>query len=87
MLALQHPLQAIGGQGPLAGDRELFIGHVRNRRRRQAMADEILRLRHGLARLAEAINWMKAGAPFGMIRPGPYWKPKSKLEQADVRYP
>jgi len=51
------------------------------------MADEILRLRHGLARLAEAINWMKAGAPFGMIRPGPYWKPKSKLEQADVRYP
>jgi len=42
------------------------------------MADEILRLRHGLAQLAEAIDWMKKGAPFGMIRPGPYWKPKSE---------
>jgi len=47
----------------------------------RAMADEILRLRHGLARLAEAISLMQQGAPFAMIRPGPYGKPKA--EQAD----
>jgi hypothetical protein len=46
------------------------------------MADEILRLRAGLAQLAEAIDWMKKGAPFGMISPGPHWKPKS--EQTNV---
>ena len=46
-----------------------------------AMADEIPRLRYGLARLAEAINWMKLGAPFIMMPPGPYWK--SKPEEAD----
>ena len=46
----------------------------------QAMADEILRLRYGLAQLAEA-NWMKLGAPFVMMPPGPYRK--SKPEQAD----
>ena len=34
----------------------------------QAMADEILRLRYGLAQLAEA-NWMKLGAPFVMMPP------------------
>jgi hypothetical protein len=45
------------------------------------MADEILRLRYGLAQLAEAINWMKLGAPFVMMPPGPYRK--SKPEQAD----
>jgi len=49
----------------------------------RAMADEILRLRHGLARLAEAISLMQQGAPFAMIRPGPYGKPKA--EQDDGR--
>jgi hypothetical protein len=44
----------------------------------QRLADEILRHRHGLAQVAEAIEWMKKGAPFGMIRSGPYWKPKSE---------
>ena len=44
----------------------------------RAMADEILRLRHGLARLAEAISLMQQGAPFAMVRPGPHWKPKSE---------
>jgi hypothetical protein len=48
------------------------------------MADEILRLRHGLARLAETIDWMKNGAPFAMILPGPYWKPKP--EEGDVHH-
>jgi hypothetical protein len=41
------------------------------------MADEILRLRHGLAQLAEALEWMKKGAPFALIRPGPYWRPRA----------
>ena len=36
----------------------------------QAMADEILRLRYGLAQLAETIKWMKLGAPFVMMPPG-----------------
>jgi hypothetical protein len=39
-----------------------------------AMADEILRYRHGLAQVAEAIGWMKSGAPFAMIPPGPAMK-------------
>jgi hypothetical protein len=44
----------------------------------RAMAAEILRLRYGLARLAEAISLMQQGAPFAMVRPGPHWKPKSE---------
>jgi hypothetical protein len=38
------------------------------------MVDEILRLRHGLAQLADAIEWMKEGAPFGVVPPGPHWQ-------------
>jgi hypothetical protein len=49
----------------------------------QALAEEILRLRHGLSLLAKGIDWMKKSAPFAMIPPGPLWKPKS--EEADVR--
>ena len=49
----------------------------------QALADEMVRLRRGIALLAEAIDWMKKGAPFGMIPPGPHWKPRS--EDADGR--
>jgi hypothetical protein len=40
-----------------------------------AMAAAILRHRHGLAQVAEAIDWMKSGAPFAFIPPGVYWKP------------
>jgi len=36
---------------------------------------------YDLAQLAEAINWMKLGAPFVMMPPSPYWK--SKPEGAD----
>jgi hypothetical protein len=43
----------------------------------QALAEEILRLRHGLSLLAKGIDWMKKSAPFAMIPPGPLWKPKS----------
>jgi hypothetical protein len=47
----------------------------------QAMADEILRYRNGLSLLAKGIDWMKLGAPFAMLPPGPLWKPKP--EQVD----
>jgi hypothetical protein len=45
----------------------------------QAMAAEILRCRHGLAQVADAIDWMQAGAPFITMGPGPHWKPKPAL--------
>jgi hypothetical protein len=38
-----------------------------------AMADEILRYRRGVAQLEEAIGWARQGAPFTVIAPGPYW--------------
>jgi hypothetical protein len=47
----------------------------------RALADEILRLRHGMTQLADAIDWMKKGGPFVMLSPGPLWKPKP--EEAD----
>jgi hypothetical protein len=42
----------------------------------QAMADEVLRLRDGLAQLGKAVDWLKRGAPCIVIPPGPLWKPK-----------
>jgi hypothetical protein len=36
----------------------------------QVMAAEILRYRHGMARVADAIAWIQAGAPFGRVRFG-----------------
>jgi hypothetical protein len=41
----------------------------------QAMATEILRC-HSLAQIADAIDWMRQGAPFITMGPGPHWKPK-----------
>jgi hypothetical protein len=41
-----------------------------------AMADEILRYRQALRLLAEAIGWAEAGAPFGLMGPGPLWRPR-----------
>jgi hypothetical protein len=41
----------------------------------QAMADEILRLRHGVRQISDAVDLIQRGAPFfGILRPGPYWK-------------
>ena len=40
-----------------------------------AMAAEILRYRHVLNQLADVVTWAQAGAPFGVIAPGPYWQP------------
>jgi hypothetical protein len=50
----------------------------------QAMADEILRLRHGMSLLAKGVDWVKSGAPFAMLPPGPLWKPKP--EKADAHH-
>jgi hypothetical protein len=47
----------------------------------QAMAREILRLRAGVNQLEKAINWLKLGGPFGMIGPGPYWRPKGEGDE------
>jgi hypothetical protein len=40
-----------------------------------ALAAEILRYRHSLKQMADAIDWTRQGAPFGVIPPGPYWGP------------
>jgi len=41
-----------------------------------ALADEILRFRLCVRQLADAIELTRAGAGFGLIRPGPYWRPR-----------
>jgi hypothetical protein len=42
----------------------------------RALADEILRYRQALRQLATAISWTDEGKPFGLIAPGPYWRPR-----------
>jgi hypothetical protein len=37
----------------------------------RAMADEIRRLRRGLAQMAKVVGWMQVGRPFTVIGPGP----------------
>jgi hypothetical protein len=39
---------------------------------REDMAAEILRLRYGLAKVAEVIAWVRRREPFGLIPPGPW---------------
>jgi hypothetical protein len=46
-----------------------------------AMADEILRFRLCMRQLADAIELTRAGAGFGLVRPGPSWRPKRTSEQ------
>jgi hypothetical protein len=41
-----------------------------------AMANEILRYREVLRQLARAISLANAGAPFGLLGPGPLWRPR-----------
>ena len=41
-----------------------------------AMVDEILRYRLCMRQLADAIELTRAGAEFGLIRPGPSWRPR-----------
>jgi len=44
-----------------------------------ALADEILKYRRAVRLLAQAIGWAGAGAPFALIAPGPYWRPKRTI--------
>jgi hypothetical protein len=49
-----------------------------------ALADEILKYRRAVRLLAKAIGWAEAGAPFGLIGPGPLWRPRADTS-ASVR--
>ena len=51
-----------------------------------AMADEILKYGRAVRLLAKAIGWTDAGAPFALISPGPYWRPRRTIE-GDVAPP
>jgi hypothetical protein len=51
------------------------------------MAEEILEYRRALRLLAKAIGWADAGAPFAIIPPGPYWRPRHMPEMPDVPPP
>jgi hypothetical protein len=42
----------------------------------QALADEVIYLRRTVANVAKAVGWAQAGAPFGVVGPGPYWQPR-----------
>ena len=52
-----------------------------------AMADEILKYRRAVRLLAKAIGWADAGAPFAIIPPGRYWRPRRTPEMPDVAPP
>jgi hypothetical protein len=52
-----------------------------------AMATEILHYRCCVRQLAEAIELTSAGAGFGLIRPGPSWRPRRTPEMPDVAPP
>jgi len=41
-----------------------------------ALAAEILRYRCCMRQLADVIGWTSSGAPFGLISPGPHWRPR-----------
>jgi hypothetical protein len=42
----------------------------------RALADEVIYLRRTVANVAKAVGWAQAGAPFGVVGPGPYWQPR-----------
>jgi len=49
-----------------------------------ALADEILKYRRAVRLLAEAIGLADAGAPFGVLGPGPLWRPRRTPEMPDT---
>jgi hypothetical protein len=52
-----------------------------------ALANEILRYREVLRQLARAIRLANAGAPFGLLGPGPLWRPRRTIEGTNVAPP
>jgi hypothetical protein len=52
-----------------------------------ALVDEILKYRRALRLLAKAIGWADVGAPFGVLGPGPLWRPRRTPEMPDVAPP
>jgi hypothetical protein len=52
-----------------------------------AMATELLKYRRAVRLLAKAIGWADAGAPFAVIAPGPYWRPRRTPEMPDAPPP
>jgi hypothetical protein len=52
-----------------------------------AMATEILEYRRAVRMLAKAIGLADAGAPFGVIGPGPLWRPRRTPEMPDAPPP
>jgi hypothetical protein len=48
------------------------------------MAAAILEYRRAVGLLAKAIGWADAGAPFGVLGPGPLWRSRHTPEMPDV---
>src|SRR5262245_9407150 len=48
---------------------------------------ELLKYRRAVRLLAKAIGWADAGAPFAIIPPGRYWRPRRTAEMPDVAPP
>jgi hypothetical protein len=46
-----------------------------------ALADEILKYRRALRVLTKAIGLADAGAPFGVLGPGPGWRPRGRTSE------
>jgi len=49
-----------------------------------ALAEEILKHRLALRQLVRAIGLADAGAPFGVLGPGPLWRPRHTREDDEV---
>ena len=52
-----------------------------------AMAEAILEYRRALRVLGRAVDLAKVGAPFGVIGPGPGWRPRHTPEMPDASPP
>jgi len=50
-----------------------------------AMADEILRYRQCVRQLERAVANTRDGAPFVIVGPGPYWRPRRSVEDAPAQ--
>jgi hypothetical protein len=62
---------------------DLKLAELRERREREErdrvlLAAEILFLRDQIGRVAKVMELVQAGKPFGLIPPGPYWRPGNR---------